>query len=86
MYFLEGAFSIVVGLAIWFGLPNDPTNAYFLNAEERQVMAVRAAINQQYMGSEEFDWQEVKAGLRDPKVYLRCAPPPFLIPPEKDLL
>ncbi len=68
---MEGIFSVLSGLVVWFGLPNDPANAYFFNAEEREMMATRAALNQQYMGSNKLDWQEVKNAALDPKVYFR---------------
>lgn len=72
VYIIEGLFSIAVAVAVWFGLPNDPSNAYFLNAEEKHLMKIRAAQRAAYMGSEEFSWAEVRIALQDPKVYLRC--------------
>ena len=71
VYIIEGIFSVAVAPIIWFGLPNDPSNAYFLNAEEKRMMSVRAIQRAQYMGSEEFSWEEIRIGLRDPKLYLR---------------
>lgn len=71
VYIIEGIFSVAVAVVVWFGLPNDPSNAYFLNAEEKEMMRVRAIQRQAYMGSEEFDWNEVKLAVVDPKVYLR---------------
>ncbi|EOD47392.1 Major facilitator superfamily [Neofusicoccum parvum] len=73
VYIIEGIFSILVAFVVYFGLPNDPSNAYFLNAEEKELMRVRAIQRQAYMGSEEFDWNEVKLALVDPKVYLSGA-------------
>ncbi|KAL4938547.1 hypothetical protein BDV06DRAFT_231701 [Aspergillus oleicola] len=72
VYLIEGAFSILCALAIYFGLPNDPRKAYFLNAEERQVMDIRHSERLAYMGSEELDWHEIKLAFTDPKVWL-CA-------------
>ena len=71
VYIIEGILSIVCALAVWFGLPNDPSNAYFLNEEEKQMMKIRYAQRRQYMGSEEFSWEEVKLAFLDPKLYLR---------------
>jgi len=53
------------------GLPNDPNNAYFLNAEDKRLMQIRARQRAAYMGSEDFSWEEVKIALFDPKVWLR---------------
>lgn len=67
----EGIFSVLIGFIIWFGLPNDPTNAYFLNEEEKRMMRVRAAQRAQYMGSEKFNWDEIMIELKDPKMWVR---------------
>lgn len=71
VYIIEGIFSFIVAPIIWFGLPNDPSNAYFLTDEEKRMMKIRAMQRAQYMGSEEFSWEEIRIGLKDPKLYLR---------------
>ena len=71
VYIIEGLFSFLVAPFIWFGLPNDPSNAYFLTDDEKRMMRVRAVQRAQYMGSDEFSWAEVRIGLADPKLYLR---------------
>lgn len=70
VYIIEGIFSIVCVFAIWFGLPNDPSTAYFLTDEQKQMMKRRASERVQYMGSEEFDWNEVRMAFRDPKLWI----------------
>lgn len=72
VYIIEGIFSILVAPAAWFGLPTDPSNAYFLTDDEKRMMQIRAVQRAQYMGSEEFSWEEIRIGLQDPKLYLRC--------------
>jgi MFS family permease len=71
VYIIEGIFSIVIAIIVWFGLPNDPSNAYFLNDKEKVMMQIRATQRAQYMGSEEFSWEEIRITLKDPKLYLR---------------
>lgn len=61
----------MIAALVWFGLPNDPSNAYFLNDEDKKLMKIRDQQRAAYMGSEEFSWDEIKIALRDPKVYLR---------------
>lgn len=73
VYIIEGIFSFLVAPVIWFGLPNDPSNAYFLTDDEKRMMKIRAIQRAQYMGSEEFSWEEIRIGLKDPKLYLRYA-------------
>lgn len=71
VYIIEGCCSVLVGFAVWFGLPSDPATAYFLSDEEKRIMRVRALQRAQYMGSEEFSWKDLTIELKDPKLYLR---------------
>ncbi len=50
VYIIEGCFSILVAVIVFFGLPNDPTKAWFLNAEEREMMRCRNGQRQKYLG------------------------------------
>lgn len=68
MYIIEGLFSAVCAILIWFGLPNDPANAYFLSDEEKWMMRVRNEQRRKYMGSEKFSWEEMRIAVLDPKL------------------
>ncbi|KAF9873327.1 major facilitator superfamily transporter [Colletotrichum karsti] len=70
VFIIEGIFSILIAPIVWWGLPNDPGQAYFLTDEEKRMMKVRAAQRAAYMGSEEFSWEEIKIAALDPKLYL----------------
>lgn len=50
VYIIEGIFSVVVALVVWFGLPTDPGTAWFLNEEERSMMRCRDMQKKEYMG------------------------------------
>lgn len=65
-----GIFSIACAVAIWFGMPADIRQAYFLNDEDRKVMEVRHLQRQAYMGDDTFSWEEIKLAFADPKVWL----------------
>ncbi|CRG89473.1 putative transporter C1683,12 [Talaromyces islandicus] len=73
VYIIEGCFSMVIAVWIWFGLPNDPSNAYFLNEEEKWMMQVRNEQRRHYMGAEKFTWDEFWIEIRDPKLYFSGA-------------
>lgn len=75
VYIIEGIFSVLIAVLVWFGLPNDPSNAYFLNDREKHLMKIRAEQRAQYMGPEEFSWDEIFITLRDPKLWLRYVLP-----------
>lgn len=74
MYIIEGLFSMVVAIWIWFGLPNNPATAYFLNEEEKWMMQVRNEQSRHYLGPKKFTWDEFWIEVRDPKLYLRYVP------------
>ncbi|KAJ6437458.1 putative had-like protein [Purpureocillium lavendulum] len=76
VYIMEGAFSIVCVFAVWFGLPNDIRQAYFFTAEEREIMELRHQQRLAYLGSAEFDWNEIKLAFKDFKVWI-CAATQF---------
>jgi MFS family permease len=71
VYIMEGILSLLIGPVIWFGLPNDPNNAWFLTTEDKKIMQMRAIQRAQYMGGEEFSWEEIRIAFKDPKVYIR---------------
>ncbi|KAJ5462522.1 hypothetical protein N7475_007466 [Penicillium sp. IBT 31633x] len=73
VYIIEGLFSILCAVLIWFGLPNNPAEAYFLTEEEKWMMRVRNEQRRKYMGSEEFSWEEMRIAARDPKLYFSGA-------------
>lgn len=70
LYIIEGCISILVAFWVFFGLPANPTEANFLTAKDKDVMAIREAQRAQYLGSLVFDWSEVGRALLDPKVWL----------------
>ncbi|KAJ5318184.1 hypothetical protein PENANT_c052G04715 [Penicillium antarcticum] len=69
VYIIEGLFSALCAILIWFGLPNNPAEAYFLDEEERWMMRVRNEQRRKYMGSDEFSWEEMRIALNDPKLF-----------------
>ncbi|GAM42759.1 nicotinic acid plasma membrane transporter [Talaromyces pinophilus] len=73
VYIIEGIFSIIVAVWIWFGLPNDPTNAYFLTPEQKWMMQVRNEQSRHYLGPEKFTWDQFWIEVRDPKLYFSAA-------------
>ncbi|KAJ0110296.1 hypothetical protein J7T55_000729 [Diaporthe amygdali] len=70
LYIIEGCISILVASWVFFGLPANPTEAKFLTAKDKNVIAIREAQRSQYMGSLVFEWSEVGKALLDPKVWL----------------
>ncbi|CAI7649754.1 unnamed protein product [Penicillium glandicola] len=67
---IEGIPTVLLGVATWFGLADDPDTAYYLNEEERALVARRRA---RYIGQTEsaqkFHWADVKEGVLDWKIW-----------------
>ncbi|KAH7008825.1 major facilitator superfamily domain-containing protein [Ilyonectria destructans] len=70
---LEGLPSIVLGIATFFLLPNDPDSAYFLNENEKKLMVARF---RRYYGDTEsaqkFSKKDMIGAFMDWKVYMFC--------------
>ena len=68
---IEGLPTFCLGIASWWLLADDPDTAYYLNAEEKDLIIARRAA--QTGVSDVFEWQDVRKGLKDWKIYTMCA-------------
>lgn len=65
---IEGLPAIILAVVCWVYLANDANNAYFLNQEERNLVAARQKALTGV--TEVFDWADSKKVLKDWKTYL----------------
>lgn len=72
LYIIEGCISIIAAVWVFFGLPEDPTKAKFLNKEELELMEVREQQRKFYMGSDKFDKKEFFLAIKNPILYMSC--------------
>ncbi|CAG7956408.1 unnamed protein product [Penicillium nalgiovense] len=67
---IEGIPTVLIGVVTWFALADDPDTAYYLNKEERALVALRRS---RYIGQTEsaqkFHWADVKEGVLDWKIW-----------------
>jgi hypothetical protein len=70
LFIIEGSFSLVLGGICWLTFPTSPDTAWFLNAEEKELMALRKKRDAAFRGEEKFDTKWVKIAFTDPFVYL----------------
>ena len=71
---IEGIPSFVLGIVTYFALPNDADSAYFLTAEEKELMRVRH--EREYgntASSREFNRVDMFRAFKDWKVWAFCA-------------
>ncbi|TID14334.1 MFS general substrate transporter [Venturia nashicola] len=71
---LEGIPTFLLGIATWFFLADSPKAAYYLTAEEKQLMITRRSRELgQTASAQEFHVEDVHHGLKDWKTWAFCA-------------
>lgn len=66
--------TFLLGIATWFLLADSPETAYYLSAEEKELMIVRQRRELgQATSAKEFNIEDVHHGLKDWKIYAFCA-------------
>lgn len=71
MYLVEGLLSMSLAPLIWIVVPSKPSEAWWLNEDERHILRLRAERNKMVFDEDEqFDWRMVKAALKDVRLYL----------------
>lgn len=69
LFAIEGVITILVVPIFWFIFPNSPTEAWFLTAEEKQLMKARYDADPSWGYNEEFSLKECLKAFVDPKWY-----------------
>lgn len=69
IYLVEGLITVCAVPLVFFVLPDDELNIKYFNSSERDIMRARARQRAAYMGSDKFDWNEVKLAYMDPKTW-----------------
>ncbi|KAH9899055.1 high-affinity nicotinic acid transporter [Xylariomycetidae sp. FL2044] len=69
LFMIEGILTVLCCPTFYFLFPDSPTTAWFLTAEEKDLMRLRYELNPHWGVDEEFTWGAVKAALIDPKWY-----------------
>jgi MFS family permease len=72
VFLLEGLFTILFAGVVWYALPDYPqspkSNRWF-TVKEQEFLSARLTENQAQTGEKNFDWNQIKASLRDPKLW-----------------
>lgn len=69
LFCIEGAITLLAVPLIYFLFPVTPTEAWFLTAEEKELMKARYAQDQSWGYDEQFTWSECLKAFVDPKWY-----------------
>ncbi|KAH8680314.1 major facilitator superfamily domain-containing protein [Ilyonectria robusta] len=69
LFAVEGAMTIIVVPMFWLVFPESPTEAWFLTADEKDMMKARYAADPSWGHDEKFSWNECLKAFTDPKWY-----------------
>ncbi|EAU32566.1 conserved hypothetical protein [Aspergillus terreus NIH2624] len=70
---IEGMPTVLIGIATWFFLADDPDTAYYLNADERAlVVRLRSRHTGHTASAQKFHWADIKDGATDWRIYAFC--------------
>lgn len=68
LFIVEGIISMVLGIICWGTLPRTAETAWFLKAEEKQLMLDRRQRDFAYKGDSKLSWQDARMAFTDPMV------------------
>lgn len=70
LYIIEGAATILVGIAYFFLIADSPESARYLTDDDKVVVRLRAKKEAVFTHDDGFSWVEVRKALTDPVIYL----------------
>jgi nitrate/nitrite transporter NarK len=71
LYILEGLITLVWAVCCIYLVPKNYQTAYFLNDEDKKLMAIRAELSESYSGGDgHYKWKDVKLAWTDSKTWL----------------
>lgn len=75
LFIVLGLITVLLGVVFYIHMPDNPSKAWFLNAQERALQVERIRINKQGYGNKKIKWHQVKEAARDPRTYIYFAFP-----------
>lgn len=69
MFIVEGIITVMVAPIFFFFFPQTPREAWFLTAEEKEMMRLRYELEPHWGIDEKFTWNAVINALLDPKFH-----------------
>ncbi len=70
LFIVTGLMTIVVGIAFYLHMPDDPSKAWFLSKEEKQHVVLRIRSNEQGFGNPHFKKSQFKEALKDLQTWM----------------
>ncbi|KAF7715344.1 MFS-type transporter [Penicillium ucsense] len=70
---LEGIPTVIMGVATWFFMADEPDTAYYLNEDEKALVVRRRSRHVgQTASAQKFHWADVKEGALDWRIHAFC--------------
>ncbi|QOU19884.1 hypothetical protein BRETT_004039 [Brettanomyces bruxellensis] len=70
LFIVTGLMTIVVGIAFYLHMPDDPSKAWFLSKEEKQRVVLRIRSNEQGFGNPHFKKSQFEEALKDLQTWM----------------
>ncbi|KIW88700.1 uncharacterized protein Z519_10746 [Cladophialophora bantiana CBS 173.52] len=70
LFIIEGLPSVLVGILVFFFMPNYPENASWLTQTEKAIQRQRLASENSSHGEAKINWKDAKATLKDVKLWV----------------
>jgi MFS family permease len=78
MFLTLGILTLLIGVFIFFFLPNTPVEAKFLTIEERVALLKHTSVNMTGVANHKPRPKELLEALKDPQLYLLILPGVFV--------
>lgn len=70
LFIIIGVITLFLGGLVYYWIPDDPSNARFLNKDEKLMVVQRIRSNQQGFGNHKIKKYQIIEALRDPRTWL----------------
>ncbi|CAL9734170.1 allantoate permease [Monosporozyma servazzii] len=70
LFIIIGAITLFLGAMVFYWIPDNPSNARFLNKEEKLMVVQRIRSNQQGFGNHTIKKYQIIEALKDPRTWL----------------
>lgn len=73
VYIVIGLTDVAFAIAFYFHIPDNPSQAWFLNEREKLIVVDRIRVNNQGFGNRHFKWSQLKECLTDYRIWVMFA-------------
>lgn len=71
-FLILGGICIITSIIVFFFLPSQPNDAWFLNKRQQLVAVDRVRTNETGIGEPDWKWYQVREAFLDVRLYMMC--------------